>query len=1123
MDILTIDKLLLESGNQLNNVALAYQTFGQLNTEKSNVIWVFHAISGDANVLEWWDGIFGSGKLYDPEEYYIICVNCIGSPFGSTKPENLDFSQITVRDQVNAYLHLAKSLDINNIHTAIGGSFGGYQALEFAYSFQGAIAHLVLLASSAEESAWGIAIHEAQRMALKADPTFGIQNGGYEGLKAARALAMLTYRTSDKLIKDQTDVGNQLDGFKASTYLNYQGDKFSKKFNALSLYYLTKCIDSHNIGRGRGGSSTALQKIHIPTLVIGFISDLLVPIQSQRFLGDHIPNATLVELPSTYGHDGFLMEHEAVTKCIKQFYHKEKTTSRRAILKFGGSSLYGQNHLRKILEIIKTEFKKQPIALVVSARGQTTNKLIELYERASKGEEFQTQFDDFVDYSIQDIVGIDIKNQLSDLKNTLSAIKHLSISSTRARDKVLTFGELISATLIAAILKKNNFEAQVVDARNCIVCDAIETNVEVDISRSKKLSLEIFQSLAPHTIPVITGFIASDKNGNDITLGRNGSNYSASLFAQFIQASVVQNWTDVEGIYSADPRKVANAIQIKRMNYQEANELACFGMNLLHSKTILPLKQANIPLHVRSIKQLDHEGTFIDKEGDAIGIKAVTSVDNVSLISIAGSQLKDNIGIDARIFSCLQRKSINVKMISQASTENGIGFVVDSNQANLAEQSLKIEFEQELSLNHISEITSKHDISIISIIGKHNYSLEKAIMTLRKNGIWMYLISNSISGKNITLVIDKRHLSQALNLVHNEVYGSIKTINVFSIGKGNVGAEFINQVLSRPHIQEKSAHIRLIGVCDSKKYTLNPIGLDSAWRVALENGKKYDSHTEIIDDLKKQYLNNVVIVDNTASEELSDYYLQFANNNFDIVASNKVFNSGDLTRYKNLKKLLRSKGKSFFYETNVGAGLPILGLVKSLRQSSDKVRKIRGVFSGSLSYIFNNFSDSEEPINHFINKAITEGFAEPDPRIDLSGLDVGRKLVIVARELGLDVSLDQVEIKNLVPDALQNCQSLDEFKGKGGILNANYQRIKESINADQVLRYVGEIDVLNKSLTAKLEVIDRIDPISSITNSDNYFELYTDSYNENPIVLQGKGAGRMVTAKGVYSDVLKLI
>jgi homoserine O-acetyltransferase len=1123
MQILNIEELLLESGERLHNVELAYQTYGNLNENKSNVIWVFHAISGNTKVIEWWDGIFGEGKLYDPQEQFIICANCIGSPFGSTKPDSLKFPQITVRDQVNAYLHLAQVLSINNIHTVIGGSFGGYQALEFAYSYKGSISHLVLLASSAKESAWGIAIHEAQRMALKADPSFGTLGGGNEGLKAARALAMLTYRTSDKLITDQTDTGQQLDDFKASSYLNYQGNKFSKNFNALSLYYLTKCIDSHNIGRGRGGTSTALQKIHIPTLVIGFISDLLVPINSQRYLAKHIPNTSLEELSSNYGHDGFLMEHESITKCIKQFYRKEKTTCRRAVLKFGGSSLYGQSQLNKVIEIIKSESRKQSIALVISARGNTTDQLINLYRLASSGHDFQDQFDTFAAYSTNDIAGIDISYELDALKNTLSAIKLLKLKSTQARDKVLVYGELISVKVISIILKQNNYKCKIIDARDCINCEVTEMNIKVDLQKSKKSTLEIFKSIKSDVIPIITGFIASDQNGNDITLGRNGSNYSASLFAQFIQASVVQNWTDVEGIYSADPRKVANAIQIKRMNYQEANELACFGMNLLHPKTILPLKNANIPLHIRSTKHLNHQGTIIDNVGDLIGIKAVTSVDNVSLISIAGSQLKDNIGIDARIFSCLQQKSINVKMISQASTENGIGFVVDSNQAKLAEQSLRIEFEKELSLNHIHEISSKYDISIIAIIGKHNYSLEKAIKTLRNNGIWMHLINNSISGKNITLVIDRKHLSKALNLVHNEVYGTIKTINVFSIGKGNVGAEFINQILSRPNIEEKRAHLKLIGICDSKKYILNSNGINADWEIALTNGKEYDTLTHIINELKEQYLNNIVIVDNTASEEVSEYYEQFVKNNFDIVASNKVFNSGDLIRHKKLKKALRTKGKKFFYETNVGAGLPVIELVKSLHQSSDKVRKIRGIFSGSLSYIFNNFSESDKPISYFIDQAVDKGFAEPDPRSDLSGLDVGRKLVIVARELGLDISLEQVEINNLIPESLQNCQSLDEFKRKQKLLNDNYQKLKENMKKDQALRYIGEIDVLENKLTAKLVITEPTDPISSITNSDNYFELYTDSYNENPIVLQGRGAGRIVTAKGVYSDVIKLI
>lgn len=325
-----INTLELESGGQLDNVNIAYRTFGIMNDDQSNIVWVFHAISGDTNVLDWWSTLFGKGKVYDPAKHFIICANCIGSPYGSTRPENLEFPLITVRDQVQAFLNLAAALEISSIHTLIGGSFGGYQALEFAYSFGGDISHMILMASSAKESAWGIAIHEAQRMTLKTDSTFGTLQGGKEGLKAARAVAMLTYRTSDKLDEDQTDNINQIDDYKAASYINYQGQKFSERFDALSLYYLTQCIDTHHIGRNRGGAESALPSINIPTLVIGFTTDLLVPIKQQRYLAEHLPQTRLAEIDSIYGHDGFLVEEAELSNKIRKFYQTQKRVARRA-------------------------------------------------------------------------------------------------------------------------------------------------------------------------------------------------------------------------------------------------------------------------------------------------------------------------------------------------------------------------------------------------------------------------------------------------------------------------------------------------------------------------------------------------------------------------------------------------------------------------------------------------------------------------------------------------------------------------------------------------------------------------------------------------------------------------
>ncbi len=1125
MNKFKIKELLLESEERIDNIEIAYQTYGEMNQDKSNIVWVFHAISGDTNVLSWWPGLFGEKNLYDPNEYFIICASCIGSPYGSTRPIDSSFPQFTIRDFVQTYLQLAQYLDIDAIQTIIGGSFGGYQALEFSYSFPGKIEHMILLASSAKESAWGIAVHEAQRMALQADVTFGNKGEGRAGLSAARALGVLTYRTSEKLIQDQTDNVNHLDGYKASSYMNYQGHKFSERFDSLCLYFLTKSIDSHNIGRNRGGEVKVLQKIKIPTLIIGFTGDLLVPIKSQIFLANHLPNAHFNQIDSTYGHDGFLMEYVKITDCIQKFYKNTSThTKKRAILKFGGSSLYGKQQLDNLLTIIKKEYINKPIALVVSARGNTTDKLIELYNLAKDGLDFSKKLKKFVSYSLKDVEDLVIDTELNGLENILNAIYILRLKSEDAKSKVLVFGELISAKIISLLLTKHNYISEMVDARECLFCDNIRGSYEINTIQSKKATLSKFDSFDIQSIPVITGFIASNSLGDSVTLGRNGSNYSASLFASFLNASEVQNWTDVDGIYSSDPSTVYNAIKIEKMNYIEANELASFGMNILHPKTILPLKKSNIPLLIRSTEKPYTKGTTINLQGGDKGIKAVTCINKVTLVTIEGNRLKENIGIDARIFTSLKSKNINVKMISQASTENASGFVVSSHDALETELSLRNEFKQELSDGYITSIITNSKVGILAIIGRHNFSLEKAISTLRKNGIWMHLISNSISGNNISLVIDNKHLQKAVHLVHNEVYGSIKTLNVFSIGKGKVGSEFINQVIntSEEITKNRRVKINIIGVCDSQKYIINPRGLQLDWQEKLYNGSNYVSLEKLTQTIQNSHLNNMVIVDNSASKEVSNLYETFIRQNFDIVASNKTTNSGNIEKYDKLRKTIKAKGKKFYYETNVGAGLPIINLLKTLHQASDSVYKIRGVFSGSISYIFNHFSTNDKPISHHINKAIEMGYAEPDPRIDLSGMDVAKKLVILAREIGFKANLEEVDVENLIPPTLRTLDSITQFNSKQSELNTHYTLIKKSIKADEVLRYVAELNVNKKTLSVKLVTVKKSEPLANIKNADNYFEVFTKSYQDQPVIIQGKGAGPIVTARGVYSDVLKL-
>ena len=761
---------ILENGETIKDLNIAYHTHGTLNADANNVIWVFHALTANSDVLDWWKGLFGKDNLFDPAAYFIICANVIGSPYGTTQPSDLDFPQFSVRDIVQAHLALAEQLSIDKIKIAIGGSFGGNQALEFAYSYNGPIDNLILIASSAKESAWSIAVHETQRMAMKSDKSFGETDGGQEGMAAARAIGMLTYRTSEAFIETQTDeVDEKTDNFRASSYIKYQGEKFIKRFNALSYYYLSKCLDTHNIGRDRGGLVKALSRINIPTLIISIDTDILIPTHLQKEMADRIPDCKHKTISSEFGHDGFLVETEKLTKVIGGFLNNQK--KKRAVLKFGGSSLKNGEGSQRSINIIKNEAARQPIALVVSARGKTTDKLIKAYQHAIDGETalYQALVTEIIAYQRGLDNKLDFKKQQAEILELLQAVETIGAEIPVAKDRIMAYGELMSALAITQALINVGLKSIFIDARDTIVTYRNKEEIVVDLVESKKRTCKAISKLDIDVIPVITGFIAIDEKGKTTTLGRNGSNYSAALVAKFITASEIQNWTDVNGVYSGHPKYVKNAVSIPHLSYREANELANFGASVLHSKTILPLVDSNIPLTIRNSYNETHQGTLIDKDGSDKGIKAVSLVDGVSLISIEGLGLSGKVGIDSRIFSVLSQNNISVRLISQASSERGIGFVIDTDISGKAQALLKEEFKLEIIEQDISSIKVNSDIAIIAITGRHNYAMESAIEGLRKNKIWIHLFSNSITGENISLVINNKNAYKALNLVHEYV------------------------------------------------------------------------------------------------------------------------------------------------------------------------------------------------------------------------------------------------------------------------------------------------------------------------------------------------------------------
>ena len=791
------------------------------------------------------------------------------------------------------------------------------------------------------------------------------------------------------------------------------------------------------------------------------------------------------------------------------------------VLKFGGKSLSNGSPLDRVLSIISKEHQQSELSVVVSARGNSTDLLLGMYHKAIEGEQFEDVLERFFEMQNEVLYDEQIIAYRLELARLLNSIRLLKVENVHLECRVLAFGELLSAYTVSKLLKDVGKKTVLVDAREWFV---LKENGEINLPRSSSLVRNFYNGLNRGEIPIVTGFIAINEEGEPVTLGRNGSNYSATILANLIDAEEVQNWTNVDGIYSANPKFVRQASLISELSYKEANELANFGTHILHSKTILPLIEKEIPLIIKNSFIPEGKGTRITKSGGAKGIKAVSVIEDVALITIEGRGLIGEVGIDARIFTALSKKGISVRLIAQASSERGIGFVVDKENGQKAWELLLKEFEIERKQDLISSIQFHIDKAIIAILGRHNFALEKAIGGLRRNKIWMHLISNSISGEHISLVVDNNQLKKAVNVVHNHVFGALKTLNLVTIGKGTVGGKLLDQITQTTAevVKQRGLKINVVGAVDSQRFFIDENGIGRDWRKQLNSSKKVLNYDTLLEELEKTGLENIVIADNTSSENVTTLYPEFLKRGYDIVASNKKGNSASYQFYQELRDVLRRKGRQFYYETNVGAGLPLIDTLKNLRHSSDKVQKIVGVFSGSLSYIFNHFSQGDKPFSEVLSKAVELGLTEPDPREDLGGQDVARKLIILAREIGLKSEFEEVEIENLLPSELRDIQNYDAFLVESQKLDEHYQVLKESLQPNEVLRYVGELDVAANRLSVNLMKADRQSPLGNIKNSDSIFEIYTEGYGTQPIIIQGAGAGAEVTARGVYSDLLRL-
>lgn len=795
------------------------------------------------------------------------------------------------------------------------------------------------------------------------------------------------------------------------------------------------------------------------------------------------------------------------------------------ILKFGGKSL-ANDGIEKVIDIIITSHK-EPLSVVVSARGNTTDELEALLEKASKGEDYTADFQHLKNEQQYD-PRVSFEPEFQLLEKLLEGVSLLKDYSPKTKDLVLAQGELMSAKLVAALLKRKGLESTFIDSREIFKTDAVVGNAQIINSVSEKLTRDRFATIPPNHVAVVTGFIASTEKGDTTTLGRNGSNYSAALLANYLNASELQNYTHVDGIFTANPELVPEAKIIRHLSYEEANELANFGASILHAKTIIPLIEKGIPLRIKNTFNSDDAGTLIHQESEQEGIKSISVIKDNALIVMEGRGLLGKVGVDARIFRALAQKGISVSIISQGSSERGVGLVVASKDAKLAKAAIDEEFSHDFYTNDVSSVSIVDDVAVISIVGQPLSTFHHPYNALIRNQIVPLLINNAVTGRNVSLVLKTEKLHKALNVIHGEIFGVSRRINLVIFGKGTVGGTLINQVIAAHDniLQRKNISLRIVAIANSQKILTAAKGIGKGWEEAFEREAvpyNFDTLQAFVD---KNHLENLIAVDVTASKTFVDNYISLIKSGYDLVSANKIANTISFSFYQELRKTLKQYQKTYLYETNVGAGLPLIDTIRLLHHSGENITRIKGIFSGTLSYLFNTFSAEDKPFSEVLQHAINSGYTEPDPREDLCGNDVGRKLLILARELDLGNEFTDVKIQNLIPEHLRE-GSVEDFLQRLDEFNAPYQQIKEAQEPDHVLRYVGDLHGdLASTNTVQLDVslvsVPRNSALGQVKGADSIFEIYTESYGDNPIVIQGAGAGASVTARGVFGDILRL-
>ncbi|MBT3742439.1 MAG: bifunctional aspartate kinase/homoserine dehydrogenase I [Polaribacter sp.] len=1113
-----------ESGTRFNNLQLSYQLFGKkLGT--APIVLVNHALTGNSDVAGengWWKDVVGFEKTIDTNFYTILAFNIPGNGFDGFVIDA--YKSFIARDVARLFLKGLQKLKIESLFALIGGSLGGGIGWEMLVLSTKLTKHFIPVATDWKSTDWLIANCQIQEQFL-----VNSKNPVHD----ARMHAMLCYRTPASFKERfQRTKNDALKIFNVESWLLHHGNKLQERYQLSSyklMNQLLKTIDVTNNGEKK---IEILDSIAADIHIIGVDSDLFFTAEENRETHKKLAltkeNVTYNEINSVHGHDAFLIEYEQLQTIIEPIFNKDYRKKKMKVVKFGGKSLANGKGLENVLEIIRKKYKNnEKITVVASARGNSTNDLESILMKAAEKTGYKKKFEAFKEYQQIPNSSVDFSQEFSRLETIFEGVSLLGDYSQKIKDEVLAQGELLSVKLLASLLEKENISANATDARTLIITDENFGNAQPISSLSKENVIAYYKQ-NKEAINIVTGFISSNKKGETTTLGRNGSNYTAALLANFLDADELQNYTHVSGIYTANPDLVADAKKIEELSFSEANELANFGATILHAKSIIPLLEKNINLRILNTFNKEDKGTLITSESTTKGIKSISTINNVALLNFEGRGLLGKVGVDARIFKALSDKNINVSIISQGSSERGIGLIIEGERAHEAVFSLEKEFENDFYSQDVNQISIVDDVAVISIIGQDLSEFHHPYNALIKNQIVPVLFNNTVSGKNVSLVVRKEELHKAVNVIHGQVFGVTKKINIAVFGKGLVGGTLIDQIIDNtPSVLERrKIQLNVFAIANSKKVLLSKNGVSKNWKEnLLDNGEENLKVEDIIAFAKAHHFENLIAVDNTSNINFVKNYIPFIEAGFDLVSCNKIANTLSFDFYKEVRAKLKEFKKQYLYETNVGAGLPLIDTIRLLHESGENITKIRGVFSGSLSYLFNNFSTKNVPFSSILQEAIDKGFTEPDPREDLGGNDVARKLLILARELDLENELPEVKIKNLIPGKLRG-NSVSAFLDNLELLDDEYQTLKEDQKPNHVLRYIGELSgdlSQNKgNLEVKLVSTPESTPLGSLKGSDAIFEIYTESYGAQPIVIQGAGAGASVTARGVFGDILRL-